>query len=205
MDVRRQILTHATRLFAEQGYDGTSVQEIADAVGIRKPSLLYHFRTKDELREKVIAEMLAHWNALLPTLLLRSSPEERFDATMEALSQFFIEDPDRARLILRETLDRPEHMRVLLKEFVRPWITLLAEQLDRAKEQGTVRADVDTEAYAVQVIAMAVSGTAVIDTLETILPSDPVRGTTRERHVRELTRVARSSLYTEHETERKHG
>lgn len=205
MDVRSQILTHATRLFAEQGYDGTSVQQIADAVGIRKPSLLYHFRSKDELRENVIAEMLAHWNALLPSLLLRSSPEERFDATMEALSQFFIEDPDRARLILRETLDRPEHMRVLLTDFVRPWITLLAEQLDRAKEQGTVRADVDTEAYAVQVIAMAVSGTAVIDNLEPVLPSDPVRGTTRERHVRELTRVARSSLYTDQETENEHG
>ncbi|MDH3843701.1 MAG: TetR/AcrR family transcriptional regulator, partial [Myxococcales bacterium] len=117
MDVRAQILTHATRLFAEQGYDGTSVQEIADAVGIRKPSLLYHFNSKDELRENVISEMLAHWNAVLPSLLLRATREERFDATMEALSRFFIEDPDRARLMLRETLDRPEHMRALLKEF----------------------------------------------------------------------------------------
>ena len=205
MHIRRQILSHATRLFAEHGYDGTSVQQIADAVGIRKPSLLYHFHSKDELRENVIAEILAHWNALLPSLLLRSTPEERFDATMEALSQFFIEDPDRARLILRETLDRPEHMRVMLTEFVRPWIGVLAEQLERAKGQGAVRQDVDTEAYAVQVIAMAVSGTAVIDTLHTILPNDPVRGTTRERHVRELTRVARSSLYTDQETERHHG
>ena len=86
MDVRAEILSQATRLFAEQGYDGTSVQEIADAVGIRKPSLLYHFKSKDELREKVLAQMLAHWNAVLPGLLLRASTEERFDATMEALT-----------------------------------------------------------------------------------------------------------------------
>ena len=202
MDVRAQILTHATRLFAEQGYDGTSVQEIADAVGIRKPSLLYHFNSKDELRENVISEMLAHWNAVLPSLLLRATREERFDATMEALSRFFIEDPDRARLMLRETLDRPEHMRALLKEFVRPWIKLLGEQLERAKAQGMVQPGVDPEAYAVQVISMAVSGTAVIDTLQTILPNDPLRGTTRERHVRELIRVARSSLYTDKDAER---
>jgi AcrR family transcriptional regulator len=202
MDVRAQILTHATRLFAEQGYDGTSVQEIADAVGIRKPSLLYHFNSKDELRENVISEMLAHWNAVLPSLLLGATREERFDATMEALSKFFIEDPDRARLMLRETLDRPEHMRALLKEFVRPWIELLGGQLERAKAQGMVQPDVDPEAYAVQVISMAVSGTAVIDTLQTILPNDPVRGTTRERHVRELIRVARSSLYTDKDVER---
>jgi AcrR family transcriptional regulator len=107
MEVRAQILTQATRLFAKLGYDGTSVQQIADAVGIRKPSLLYHFKSKDELRENVLAEMLAHWNAVLPGLLLKASTEERFDATMEALSEFFIEDPDRARLFLRETLDRP--------------------------------------------------------------------------------------------------
>jgi len=202
MDVRTEILTHATRLFAEQGYDGTSVQEIADAVGIRKPSLLYHFNSKDELRENVISEMLAHWNAVLPSLLLRATREERFDATMEALSKFFIEDPDRARLMLRETLDRPEHMRALLKEFVKPWIELLGEQLERAKSQGMVQPCVDPEAYAIQVISMAVSGTAVIDTLQTILPNDPVRGTTRERHVRELIRVARSSLYTDKDAER---
>lgn len=202
MDVRTQILTHATRLFAERGYDGTSVQEIADAVGIRKPSLLYHFKSKDQLRENVISEMLAHWNALLPTLLMKATREERFEATMDALCEFFIEDPDRARIILRETLDRPERMQALLAEFVRPWIALIAEQLERAKSQGMVRSDIDAEAYAVQVIAMAVSGTAVIDTLETILPGDVVRGTTRERHVRELTRVARSSLYTDQDAER---
>ena len=170
MDVRAQILTHATRLFAERGYDGTSVQEIADAVGIRKPSLLYHFHSKDELREKVIAEMLAHWNAVLPGLLLKASTEERFDATMEALTEFFIEDPDRARLFLRETLDRPKSMKTMLAQFVQPWVNLLGEQLERAKDQGLVRGDVDPQAYAVEVITMAVAGTAVIDTLQTILP-----------------------------------
>lgn len=202
MDVRAQILNHATRLFAEQGYDGTSVQQIADAVGIRKPSLLYHFRSKDELRQNVIAEMLAHWNAVLPGLLLKASTEERFDATMEALTEFFIEDPDRARLFLRETLDRPESMQAMLAQFVQPWVELLGGQLERAKEQGLVQPDVDPQAYAVEVIAMAVAGTAVIDTLRVVLPEIPARGTTRQRHARELIRVARSSLYTDNEGEK---
>ena len=201
MDVRSQILTQATRLFAEQGYDGTSVQEIADAVGIRKPSLLYHFKSKDELRENVLAEMLAHWNSVLPGLLLRASTEERFDATMEALTEFFIADPDRARLFLRETLDRPESMTAMLEEFMMPWLDLLAAQLERAKAQGLVQRDVDPHAYAVQVITMAVGGTAVIDTLKVILPDDPARGSTRSRHARELIRVARASLYSTDEGE----
>ena len=202
MDVRAQILTHATRLFAEQGYDGTSVQQIADAVGIRKPSLLYHFKSKDELREEVLSEMLAHWNTVLPGLLLKASAEERFDATMEALTEFFIVDPERARLFLRETLDRPEQMQSMLGAFVQPWVELLGDQLERAKAQCLVRRDVDPQAYAVEVITMAVAGTAVIDTLRVILPDDPVRGSTRIRHARELIRIARSSLYTENEGEK---
>ena len=202
MDVRAQILTHATRLFAEQGYDGTSVQQIADAVGIRKPSLLYHFRSKDELREEVLSEMLAHWNTVLPGLLLKASAEERFDATMEALTEFFIVDPERARLFLRETLDRPEQMQSMLGAFVQPWVELLGDQLERAKAQSLVRRDVDPQAYAVEVITMAVAGTAVIDTLRVILPDDPLRGSTRIRHARELIRIARSSLYTKNEGEK---
>lgn len=201
MGVRAQILSQATRLFAERGYDGTSVQEIAEAVGIRKPSLLYHFKSKDELRQEVLAKMLAHWNAVLPGLLLKASTEERFDSTMEALTEFFIEDPDRARLFLRETLDRPDRMRAMLGEFVKPWVELLGGQLERAKKQGLVRKDVDPQAYVVEVITMAVAGTAVIDTMGVVLPEDAARGTTRKRHARELIRLARSGLYTEDEGE----
>jgi hypothetical protein len=84
----------------------------------------------------------------------------------------------------------------MLAQFVRPWVELLGSQLERAKTQGLVQHDVDPEAYAVEVITMAVAGTAVIDTLSVILPDDPIRGDTRSRHARELIRVARSSLYT---------
>ena len=132
---------------------------------------------------------------MLPGLLLKASTEERFDATMEALTEFFIEDPDRARLFLRETLDRPDTMQTMLRQFVQPWVELLGGQLDRAKAQGLVQPDVDPQAYAVEVITLAVAGTAVIDTLNVILPDDPARGSTRTRHARELIRIARSSLY----------
>jgi hypothetical protein len=88
-------------------------------------------------------------------------------------------------------------MQAMLAQFVQPWVELLGDQLERAKAQGLVQADVDPQAYAVEVITMAVAGTAVIDTLQVILPDDPARGSTRKRHARELIRVARSSLYTE--------
>lgn len=46
---RRQILTEAGRLFARQGFEGTSMREIAAATGLLSGSLYYHFASKEEL------------------------------------------------------------------------------------------------------------------------------------------------------------
>ena len=69
MDVRTKILSEATRRFAEKGVDGTSLQEISDAVGVRKPSLLYHFPSKDALHTSVLENILVRWNEAVPRLL----------------------------------------------------------------------------------------------------------------------------------------
>jgi TetR/AcrR family transcriptional regulator len=195
MDVRSQILTEAIRLFAAQGFEGTSVQEIADSVGIRKPSLLYHFTSKEELRKSVLDEILSRWNDVLPHLLLTATREQRFDKVMEALTRFFLEDPDRARLVLREILDRPEDMRRRLETFVRPWVDIIAEQLEKARVKGQVQGEVDPHAYAVNVISMVVTGIAVIGNLVTVFPAESDEAESTARFVRELIRIARQSLY----------
>jgi AcrR family transcriptional regulator len=46
---RDEIIDVAMRLFAEHGYDKTSLREIADEVGVTKAALYYHFRTKDDI------------------------------------------------------------------------------------------------------------------------------------------------------------
>ncbi len=195
MDVRAQILTEAIRLFAAQGFEGTSVQEIADSVGIRKPSLLYHFPSKEELRRSVLDEILSRWNDVLPHLLLTATREQQFDMVMEALTRFFLEDPDRARLVLREILDRPEDMRRRLETFVRPWIEVIADQLEKARAKGQVQPDVDPHAYTVNVVSMVVTGIAVIGNLAAVFPTENDPQKASERFVRELIRIARQSLY----------
>jgi len=42
-DVRAATIAAATRLFAAQGFGGTALQDIADAVGVTKPAILHHF------------------------------------------------------------------------------------------------------------------------------------------------------------------
>lgn len=59
MDNRAKILTCATRLFSERGYDAVGVQEIADAAGIKKPTLYHYFGSKEGLLRTLLNEGFA--------------------------------------------------------------------------------------------------------------------------------------------------
>jgi AcrR family transcriptional regulator len=50
---RTRLLTTALKLFAEHGVEGTSLQMIADALGVTKAAVYYHFKAKDEITEAV--------------------------------------------------------------------------------------------------------------------------------------------------------
>ncbi|MEU9603630.1 TetR/AcrR family transcriptional regulator [Streptomyces sp. NPDC048057] len=56
--VPQKLLATATRLFAEQGYDRTSVQEIVEAAGVTKGALYHYFGSKEDLLQEVYGRML---------------------------------------------------------------------------------------------------------------------------------------------------
>jgi AcrR family transcriptional regulator len=66
-DTRQWILAVAQELFIDQGYDGTSLREIADRLGFTKAALYYHFRSKEE----ILVALLEPGNELLAEFLER--------------------------------------------------------------------------------------------------------------------------------------
>lgn len=62
---RDEILRIAMGLFARNGFDGTSIRDIADAAGLTKPALYYHFSDKEELYEHVVTERMTRLNAAM--------------------------------------------------------------------------------------------------------------------------------------------
>jgi AcrR family transcriptional regulator len=64
-DTRTRILDSALELFSEQGFDGTTLQQIADRLGFTKAAIYYHFRSKDDLLEALVSPALAGLDELL--------------------------------------------------------------------------------------------------------------------------------------------
>ena len=183
-----QILASATRLFASRGYEATSLQDVADAVGIRKQSLLYHFKSKEELRRAVLDALLSRWNEVLPRLLLAAtSGEGQFEAVVAETTSFFADDPDRARLLLRELLDRPDDVRALLATHVQPWVAVVSGYIRKGVERGTTMPTVDPEPYVLAVMNLILSCIATAELTGALAH--------RDRLLAEVRRIAKSSLF----------
>lgn len=58
-DTRSRIQAVALELFAEQGYDKTSLREIAERLGVTKAALYYHFRTKEDIVGSLFEDFMA--------------------------------------------------------------------------------------------------------------------------------------------------
>jgi TetR/AcrR family transcriptional regulator len=195
-DIAQKILDQATRLFAAHGFDAVSLADISTRVGIRKPSLLYHFRSKDTLRQAVLEELLAHWNDVLPKLLMAATTgTEQFDAVLSKTVAFFVEDRDRARLILRELLDRPTEVQPLIETHVRPWVTIVADYIRRGQDSGRLRFDVDPRSYVAHITTLVIGSLATFDAVATLAPKGEDREQLLERHIQELLRIAKTSLF----------
>lgn len=194
VDGRGKTLLAATKLLAAHGFGGTSVQDIADALGVTKQAVLHHFPSKESIREAVLDDILQHWNERLPKLLLAATAsEDRFDAVFGELFQFFFNEPDRARLILREALDRPEVVRRLLEGPVRPWLRAVASYIDSGVERGQHHNGLDPEAYVLNVLLFVLSAAAGVHVMPVALATEDAV----KRYTRELARIARSSLFRE--------
>jgi AcrR family transcriptional regulator len=96
----RHIARAAARLFAERGYDATSVREIVEAAGVAKPTLYYYFRSKEGLAQALITVPLSNLTTTLQRIVSQvEDPIRCLEQVIDAQYHFCREDPDRGRFI----------------------------------------------------------------------------------------------------------
>ena len=194
--VKERILKEALYLFSERGFEGASLQSIADAVGIQKPSLIYHFPSKEDLRRHVLESLVAYWKNELPRILTPAdNSSDRLVSTMTSLINFFVEDLNRARLVVREMLDRPEETFALLSEQFSPWTRLIGDYLRMGQQSGLYRKDVAPELFIVQVLVMVIGTVAIGGATSGLVSTESY--TPRGLLIKELVRIVQASLYSE--------
>ena len=134
---KEEILDVATRLFAERGYDGTSMNDVAERVGMRKASLFYHFATKDALYEAVLDRLVASLQTALEAIYVSSGTyQDRLDAVTDTVVTLLSSHPYAARLLLREAMDWGPVIRGKLLERILLVLEAGAAWLRAGQEQG---------------------------------------------------------------------
>jgi AcrR family transcriptional regulator len=96
VDLRERILREATRLFVARGYHGLSMREIAEAVGVSKAGLYYHFKDKEDLFLAILTDNLERMEREIQTDGQAGTTRARVRALTEAI---FRQAPEQRAII----------------------------------------------------------------------------------------------------------
>lgn len=118
-----RLLSAAEEEFGEHGYHGAKLQDIAAKAGISRPSLLYHYGSKEALYDAVVRAVFAELGATLEAAMAEAeSFEERLDAIVSGFVGFVRGRRATARLVVRQVMDEQGPGQALLLEVGAPLI-----------------------------------------------------------------------------------
>lgn len=133
----QQILDAAEDLFAERGFAGTTLRDVATRVGIQIPSLYNHFENKEALYAAVLERGLEPVLGILSNLVAESG-QQRPDArpVVESIMALLDARPHLPRLLLHETLAGGQRLTPVLRGAIGP-IFENAQKVTETATQGT--------------------------------------------------------------------
>jgi AcrR family transcriptional regulator len=155
--MEQAILEIAADLFDRKGFNQTSLQDIADAIGMARPSLYHYFDNREQILAAGIDQLTKRRDTMTDELReLDGDPVQRLTALMLGLGTLISEHPVWVRILLRDEAALPEDTRVRDRESRLAFLQLLIQTLKGADELGHLRAH-DERATALTIIS-ALSG-----------------------------------------------
>ncbi|WP_028659166.1 TetR/AcrR family transcriptional regulator [Nocardioides insulae] len=196
---RRDLLEVATEVFAERGYAGARVDEIAERTRTTKRMIYYYFGGKEQLYLAVLesayrrireVEQRIEADDLEPLDAVRRIAELTFDHHHD--------NPAFIRLVSSENIQRGENLRRVesLRDLGAPATEMLDRTLARGRESGQIREDVDALDVHMLISAYCVFQVANRSTFDFLFDRDMTAPDVRTRHRRILGDVVVGWLAT---------
>ncbi|WP_409269388.1 TetR/AcrR family transcriptional regulator [Massilia sp. BHUDP2] len=133
------ILAAATRLFAECGFDGTSIAAVAERTGISKQNLLYYFPTKNGLYQRVLDDVLDDWLERMAKLAdAGGEPADVLRAYVAAKLRFSREQPWASRVYAMEVIGGAKFYGEQIRTRVVPLLRRDIEVFERWMADGRI-------------------------------------------------------------------
>lgn len=171
---REALLAAARQVFAEDGYDAASTNRIAELAGLRKPSLLRRFGTKEALYLEVMSGVLAALTGPIRDARLDDGDIlDRLDRLGALIIDYLTRDRFTARLLVRELIDRgPFYRSPTGRAAVRAGMEATAAFLQAGIDAG-VFARTDAKHLALSIASLHVHYFASPDLASDLLGTDP--------------------------------
>ncbi len=158
-ETRERIIDAAQAIFARDGFVGAKMQEIADRVGIQRPSLFYHFKNKEALfvaaHEQVFAKIEPVFRE---SLVATGDPFVQLDRVSRAVLAVMAEEPDFARMVARTSVDRHPAAVKIVRTYLQPLIDFSVDFVREGQRRG-VFADIDPFFFTRDLLAPAAKPT----------------------------------------------
>lgn len=161
MSTREKILDAALTLFAENGYDGTSVEQIANIVGIKAPSLYKHFKGKEDILNALIDSAEARYEEMFGSEnnigKVPQSQDEFIKVTMKRI-EFTMQDPiiRKTRMLLVQEQFRNERISEVTTRHQLDGVQRMFAKIIRGMMNEGIFIDDDPELLAVELTAPVV-------------------------------------------------
>ncbi|MER5427516.1 TetR/AcrR family transcriptional regulator [Streptomyces sp. NPDC002588] len=153
--VESEIFEQASRLFAERGFAGTNLRDIAEAMGVTRPALYYYVKSKEDLLAKLVAQMTEGPAAEIEALAKDDSldPATKLRRIAHLIAFQRATQPSRFQLLLRSEADLPPAAAKAHTTGMRAALTGLMHVMEEGVLKGQFR-PVDARSTALAVAGM---------------------------------------------------